>query len=243
MMPLIGGDMNRNINQDFGKLVRRKREIQNISQGQLADTVNISTNYIGDIENNRKKVSLEIAYKILKALDIDLYQLLPLEQKSISGKVMIKAAKDAYLHWKNLNDIICKDMDSRKVNFPEAISENIVCATLGYTRNTTESGDAICSEGKLIEIKASSNFNSDLTSFSPKTAFDKLIFLRLDMADDKAWIYDLNVNGKEFGSFPVNQSETVSDHQAQGRRPRLSLIKYIEANNIQPIHKVDLKVK
>lgn len=235
--------MNRNIGQDFGKLVQRQRKNQSMSQEELANTVGISANYIGDIENNRKKISLEIAYKILKALNIDLYEPLNLEQKSISGKVMLKTAKDAYIHWKNLNNIICKDMDSRKVNFPEAISENIVCAILGYTRNNTDSGDAISSDGKIIEIKATSNFNSDLTSFSPKTNFDKLIFLRLNMADDKAWIYDLNVNGKEFGSFPVNQSETVSDHQAQRRRPRLSLIKYIEANNIQPIHKVDLKAK
>lgn len=154
--------------------------------------------------------------------------------------VKLAIIKQAYRSWKNLNEIIFNEMNSRKVNLPEAISENIACYALGYERNMDSSGDATDKLGKLIEIKATANFNSDLSSFSPDTHFDKLIFVRLNLQEDKAYIYDLGLNGEQFRELPVNNTEKVADHQAKKRRPRLSLIKYIKEKDIQPIEIVDL---
>lgn len=153
---------------------------------------------------------------------------------------MLNTIKQAYQHWKQLNDIIVNHLDSRKINFPEALSENLACIALGMERNTNSLGDATDKQGRLVEIKATSNFYSDLSSFSPDTRFDRLVFVRLNLDSDKAYIYDLGLDGKQFGSLPVNISQTVADHQAQGRRPRLSLIRYIDKHKIQPLQIIDL---
>lgn len=75
----------------------------------------------------------------------------------------------AYHHWKILNQTL-KKFASKTVNFPEAISEALVCYQLGYIWHNEAKiktvGDATTLDSKLIEIKATSNFNSDLTSFS-----------------------------------------------------------------------------
>jgi len=228
------------INKDLGLLVIKLRNKHGYTQEELAERSNVSVPYISKIENGKVSASFLIIYKILLSFDLNLYDMLQLSHQPISGKVMINKAKEAYKHWKLLNEVISGDLESRMVNFPEAISENIACSALGYTRNNTSVGDATDSEGNLIEIKATSNYHSDLTSFSPVTKFDKLIFVRLDLSRNIAEIYDLGVNGEQFGAFMVNKTETVADHQKQGRRPRLSLIKHITQNNIKPIISVDL---
>ena len=155
--------------------------------------------------------------------------------------VELSVIKQAYHKWKELNDIISNETSSRKVNLPEAISENIACNSLGFTRNMgSEPGDAHDKHGNLIEVKATANFTEDLTSFSPTTNFDKLIFVRLNQDEDKAYIYDLGLNGKTLGKLPVNNHETVADQQRDGRRPRLSLIDYIDKEGLEPTKTLDL---
>lgn len=144
-----------------------------------------------------------------------------------------------YIQWKELNNNI-KKFSSRGVNFPDCISEPIVCYAFNYNwNNNNETGDATSDSGELIEIKATSNFNSDLSSFSPNTKFDKLIFVRLDQEKDLAYIYDLKLNFEQFQILEVNKKETVLDQQKQNRRPRLSLIQYIENNEIKPLYCVN----
>ncbi|ECL4284516.1 Bsp6I family restriction endonuclease [Campylobacter jejuni] len=144
-----------------------------------------------------------------------------------------------YIQWKELNNNI-KKFSSRGVNFPDCISEPIVCYVLNYNwNNNNETGDATSDSGELIEIKATSNFDSDLSSFSPNTKFDKLIFVRLDQERDLAYIYDLELNFEQFQILKVNKKETVLDQQKQNRRPRLSLIQYIEKEKIEPLYYVD----
>ncbi|HEB9338623.1 TPA: Bsp6I family type II restriction endonuclease [Campylobacter coli] len=144
-----------------------------------------------------------------------------------------------YIQWKELNNNI-KKFSSRGVNFPDCISEPIVCYAFNYNwNNNNETGDATSDSGELIEIKATSNFNSDLSSFSPNTKFDKLIFVRLDQERDLAYIYDLELNFEQFQILEVNKKETVLDQQKQNRRPRLSLIQYIEKEKIEPLYYVD----
>ena len=79
----------------------------------------------------------------------------------------LKAILEAYYAWKKLNKKLSQ-FASRTVNFPEAISESIASYCLGYNwhnkAKTKQSGDASTPDGKLVEIKATSNFNDDLTS-------------------------------------------------------------------------------
>ena len=226
----------------LGKLIRKLRHNNELTQASLAERANLSENYVGDIENGRKSISVQVLFQIAEALHTRADHLLNFyfENREDIMSVEFSSIKKAYHSWKNLNEIISNDMDSRKVNLPEAISENIACYALGYTRNMDITGDAIDSFGNLIEIKATANFNSDLSSFSPKTNFNKLIFVRLNLEEDEAYIYDLGLNGTTFGELKVNANETVLDHQRQGRRPRLSLIKYIESKGIKPVGIVDL---
>ncbi|MCW1628652.1 hypothetical protein OLW03_07760, partial [Campylobacter jejuni] len=127
-----------------------------------------------------------------------------------------------------------------RCDFPDCISEPIVCYAFNYNwNNNNETGDATSDSGELIEIKATSNFDSDLSSFSPNTNFDKLIFVRLDQERNLAYIYDLKLNFKQFQILEVNKKETVLDQQKQNRRPRLSLIQYIEKNEIKSLYCVD----
>ncbi|EAK9947043.1 Bsp6I family restriction endonuclease [Campylobacter lari] len=150
---------------------------------------------------------------------------------------------EIYAKWKELN-ISIKRISSRGVNFPDSVSEPIVCYAFNYEwNNNNKTGDATSKLGELIEIKATSNFDVDLSSFSPNTHFDKLIFVRLDQESDLAYIYDLELNFEQFQNLEVNKKETVLDQQKQIRRPRLSLIQYINNNGIKPLYCVDFKQK
>lgn len=99
---------------------------------------------------------------------------------------------DAYFKWKSLNDSI-KNYCSRGTNFPETISEPMGCYVLSKLQeeetkwNKGSGGDAKRGTQK-IEMKATSNFDSDLTTFGPKASFDDLVFLRLDYEQNKLYV-------------------------------------------------------
>lgn len=65
-----------NINQFFGNKVHLIRQEKGISQEKLALEANIDRTYISDIENGKRNISLEIAYKIANALNIHLSEIL-----------------------------------------------------------------------------------------------------------------------------------------------------------------------
>ena len=149
----------------------------------------------------------------------------------------VKLILESYKAWKHLNESL-SHFASRTVNFPEAISESLVSFKLDYVwhnkTKTKKVGDATSSNGKLVEVKA--------TSFSPDTKFEILIFARLKASTDELYIYDLNMDFNKFQTLKVSSTETVADQQASKRRPRLSLVDYIENNSIQPTCILDLKV-
>lgn len=157
----------------------------------------------------------------------------------------VKLILESYQAWKHLNQSL-SHFASRTVNFPEAISESLVSFQLDYVwhnkTKTKKVGDATSHNGKLVEVKATSKFDSDLTSFSPDTKFEILIFARLKQSTDELYIYDLNMDFNKFQTLKVSSTATVANQQAQGRRPRLSLVDYIESNNIRPTCVLDLKV-
>ncbi|MGE6553222.1 Bsp6I family type II restriction endonuclease [Bacillus mycoides] len=159
-------------------------------------------------------------------------------------KSRFEDAIKAYFLWKELNALI-KNSHNRGINFPETISETLLCAAMGFELNKGTGGDARDPKTqKIIEAKATSNWDRDTTSFSPSENFDVLYFLRLNQRDDELYIYDTGIDSDNLKFIQVNKTQTLGDQQSQGRRPRFSVIKFIvEANNIKPVAKVELRTK
>ena len=64
------------INEFFGKKVKERRIALNLSQEKLANMANIDRTYLPDIESGRRNISLVVAEKIAKALEVALTSLL-----------------------------------------------------------------------------------------------------------------------------------------------------------------------
>ncbi|QJR43854.1 Bsp6I family type II restriction endonuclease [Mycoplasma miroungigenitalium] len=78
---------------------------------------------------------------------------------------------------------------------------------------------------KKIQIKGTSNFNTDLTSFGPRSEFDILEFLRLDIDEDKFYCYRIDID--DLKKIMVNEKESFHAKHSTGQRPRFSIIKKI----------------
>ena len=65
-----------NINEGFGKKVLERRLSLKISQETLANMADIDRTYLPDIEKGKRNVSLRVADKIAKALNVSLKDLL-----------------------------------------------------------------------------------------------------------------------------------------------------------------------
>tara|TARA_B100000963_G_scaffold359659_1_gene387633 strand:- start:1826 stop:2038 length:213 start_codon:yes stop_codon:yes gene_type:complete len=65
-----------NVNVFFGEKIKEERIKKKLSQERLALLADIDRTYMSDIEKGSRKVSLEIVYKLAKALDITLSDLL-----------------------------------------------------------------------------------------------------------------------------------------------------------------------
>ena len=151
-------------------------------------------------------------------------------------------AIEIYFLWKELDRRI-RSSSTRGVNFPETISEALACYTLGFQLKKNGSGDAVNGD-EIVEFKATSNWESDLSSFSPSEEFDRLYFLRLDKKTDELHIYDTRMNSDDVKKIKVSKGETFAEQQADGRRPRFSIIdSIIKAKGLQAIAKVDIKGK
>lgn len=149
---------------------------------------------------------------------------------------LLISIRDAYFKWKELNMILAS-YGGRRVNFSNDISEPVICKALGLLwSNKNVPGDAYTIRGEMVEIKASSHFNRDTTSFSPRHGFDILIFGRLDYDRDLLYIYDLNMNSNQLKDFKANETESFGEQQNSKRRPRTGIIKnIIEAQGLKPI--------
>ena len=142
----------------------------------------------------------------------------------------------AYFKWKDLNTYISNN-SHRGINMPDAISEPMGCYCLDLLWNRgKEVGDATNPQtGEKIEFKATSRFEGDLSSFGPKCKFDDLVFLRFKLDDNLLYVYDLKINSDEFGTYPANKTQTISDQKEQGRRPHVSLYElFVKGNNLKP---------
>lgn len=152
--------------------------------------------------------------------------------------------KEIFIDWLKINEKL-KSLGGRTLNVPDVISEAIFCYFFNAirTNNTGYSFDCILLDDfSGVQIKSSS-IEYDLTSFGPRTHWDKLYFV--DMApngivDGNLYFYEII---QDVDNIILNKTkgETFKMQQLQGRRPRFSIKKeIINKFKLSPVLKVDL---
>lgn len=156
----------------------------------------------------------------------------------------LKKLQDIYFKWEELNKLV-NELGGRKLNIPDVLSEGIFC--LAYdalrTNGTAYSYDAVSRKTKEgLQLK-SACIENDLTSFGPKSTWDKLYFADFSFSKIKGMIEFYEIPDEYIYSAVVNtkKNETFKDQQEQGRRPRLSIKKIIRDNNIKPSKIVNIE--
>lgn len=76
--------------EDVGNKIRERRNFLKVTQENLANDINVSTSFISDIENGRRKMSLETMIKISIALKTSLDYFVLDNVKDIKTKNNIK---------------------------------------------------------------------------------------------------------------------------------------------------------
>jgi len=115
-----------------------------------------------------------------------------------------------YFDWKELNTNL-KAIYSRGINFHEAFSEYIVCYVNGYRHSLGEgSEDAFDENNAQVQIKGTSNFDRDLTSFGPTSEFEILEFARLNQDEDRLYLYRIPID--DLYDVQVNNNATFLNH-------------------------------
>lgn len=147
-----------------------------------------------------------------------------------------------YSHWRTLSKTLRK-LKSRSINLPEGLSEGAFCLEMKTTRLTNSIPGANTSfdcydisTNSRIQVKACSIL-PDLTSFGPKSVWDKLYFC--DFYREGKWdgSFDIYlIDNDDIYNHKVNSTQTLKDQQKQGRRPRFSIYKsIIQTKGLRPI--------
>lgn len=142
-----------------------------------------------------------------------------------------------YEDWIKLNKKLIK-VGARAVNIPEGLTETAVCIAKGFWRTPykikkkgkqkiNSSFDCYDNNGgrknNRIQIKACSVL-PDLTSFGPKSEWDRIFFAdfyRKGKWNKKFDLYEIDT--EKIMNFKVNENETVEQQKNQKRRPRFSI--------------------
>jgi hypothetical protein len=153
-----------------------------------------------------------------------------------------KQWKELYDLWNKLR-LGMKDYGSRSPNFPEGLSEVAFCLYTGSKRFISLKGKSSASfdtfnieTNRAEQIKASS-VGKDTTSFGPKSEWDDLYFL--DFYNEGKYDGTFNVykiSSEMIYSVKVNKNQSLTDQQAEGKRPRFSIInKFIKTGKVRPL--------
>ncbi|WP_369085825.1 Bsp6I family restriction endonuclease [Metamycoplasma spumans] len=147
---------------------------------------------------------------------------------------------DIYFRWKELN-LMIKSYYTRGLNLHEIITETLCCIINDYKLMASKGGseDAISKDNRKVQIKATSNFYDDLTSFGPRSEFDILEFMRLDIENDRFYCYRIDIN--YLNNILVNHNLSFNEQKKFGKRPRFSIIKsIINKNNLKEYAIIDM---
>lgn len=155
-----------------------------------------------------------------------------------------KTFKRLFDIWVKLNNGLGKY--GRKVNVPEVLSEGMFCVfsnSVRYQRKIKGKGSASfdtinIETGEREQIKASS-IKSDLTSFGPKSEWDKLYFMSFYNNGNIDGTFDVyEIPNKLIYANKVNRGQTMKLQQGEKRRPRFSIMDdIITPYKIKPIGK------
>lgn len=158
------------------------------------------------------------------------------------GKKDAKTFKKLFDIWVKLNNGLSKY--GRKVNIPEVLSEGMFCVfsnSVRYQRKLKGKGSASfdtinLKTGEREQIKASS-IESDLTSFGPKSEWDKLYFMNFYNNGNPDGTFDVyEIPNRLIYKNKVNSAQTMKKQQEEKRRPRFSIMKdIIKPNKIKPL--------
>lgn len=150
-------------------------------------------------------------------------------------EVMFNKAVDLYWQWRELNSEI-KKFYSRGVNLHEGITEIISCYVNDHILSLGGgSEDAIVKDtNELVQVKGTSNYDKDLTSFGPNSKFDYLHFVRLKQCEDKMYLYDIPIEGLD--DIKVNEESTVRDFKLAGNSVTVTVIERIAKNIMKAIN-------
>lgn len=130
----------------------------------------------------------------------------------------------------------------RSPNMPSELTEAIVCLCTNAELIDEGHGDILLPNGEIGEVKGTSSYENDLSSFSPSSNFDKLFFVHMDLTSHNIYhVYDLNRGRNDLLQIKVNRNSTFEDHARENRRPRFSILdEIIKPENIGPTWKVDM---
>ena len=128
--------------------------------------------------------------------------------------------------------------EARKINLPEFISEGCWCLLSGSVRVLEpSSADTYNPKTKRAEQIKASIVEEDLTSFGPRSKWDDLYFLDFSRLDGSFDVYKIPTDLLKQEILNKKKGETFENQQAQGRRPRLCLKKFIAKYNIKPMYR------
>ena len=144
-----------------------------------------------------------------------------------------------YFTWKKINERQVA-YGSRRINFPESISEGLGCYSLNFLRtNKTEiKGAPSCScdaidpiTGLTYQFKACSTVGpkpqGSPSTFGPRSEYDVLVYLHMNCEEDKMYFYHFR---EDIDNIKVNKKETFKDQCDRGIRPRFNLLPTIKRN-------------
>ena len=153
-----------------------------------------------------------------------------------------KTFKSLFDIWVELNKGLGKY--GRKMNIPEVLSEGMFCIFSKSVRFQKKikgvgsvSFDTInLKTGELEQIKASS-IEADLSTFGPKSKWDKLYFMSFYNNGKPDGTFDVyEIPNKLIYSNKVNKRQTMERQQKEKRRPRFSIMNaIIKPYKIKPI--------
>ena len=101
--------------------MKKYRKLRRISQMKLAEMLDTSTSYIGEIEINKRVPSMDMVERIANALNIEPYKLFIDDRKRESSDMSIV---DNYLE--NLTSIERQDLSERIINHISTEVEQIL---------------------------------------------------------------------------------------------------------------------
>lgn len=175
-------------------------------------------------------------------------RILKLPEGKFETEVQIFEKKDRetfskiYSNWRTLSEMLMP-IRSRAINLPEGLSEGAFCLEMDTVRVIKNISGANTSfdcydfdDDSRIQVKACSVI-PDLTSFGPKSIWDKIYFC--DFYREGKWdgTFDIYlIDNKDVYNHEVKENETFREQQRQGRRPRFSIYsEIICVKGIKPV--------